>query len=881
MNKLLIYFIVFIFCYSAKGQSQLPYKNASLPVEVRVRDLLSRMTAEEKFRQLFMIAHDVDFDSVKYVNGIFGLELSAGKQNNAGAEQMIKNNSSLAADEMRNNINAIQKFLVEQSRLGIPAIFFGEALHGVVAKGATAFPQSIALAATFDTALVHEVASAIALETQERGLRQILSPVINLASDVRWGRVEETYGEDPFLSSEMAVAFVVPFEKKNIVTTPKHFVANVGDGGRDSYPIHSDERTLNQNDFAPFRAAFTRGGARSVMSSYNSLNGEACSMNNYLLNKKLKQEWKFNGFVISDAGAVGGANVLHNTSKDYPTSGKLAIENGLDVIFQTSINHDTLFNKYFLDGSMDKAILDSAVSRVLRIKFELGLFEQSYALPVKVDYNKHVQLAKQAAVESIVLLKNDNATLPLNKKIKSIAVIGADAMECRLGGYSGEGNMKVNLLDGIKNEIGKTAEINFAEGVGRNQNLFACIDKKYLKTSDGESGIHAEYFGNINFSGAPLFQRNESQLNFHYTFYSPNEKISADFFCAKFTTKLTAPKTGNYKIGLEGNDGYRMYIDNKLVIDKWSKISYHQQVIDFNFTAGKSYDIKIEFYEPAGNSQLKLIWNVESQDDANIKMAQAIEVAKKSDVIIVVAGIDEGEFLDRDKLHLPDKQEEQISRLSSLGKPVVVLLVGGSAITMDAWLDSVDAVMDIWYGGEQSGNAVAAILFGDQNPSGKLPITFPMREGQLPLVYNHEPTGRGDDYINSTGLPLFPFGYGLSYTTFEYSNMEIQKPVLTKNDSTTVTFTLKNTGKYDGAEVVQLYLNQPVSKLTRPVLELKGFKKVFLKAGQATQVTIPITGEMFKQFNNQNEEIVEAAKYKIMIGASSRDLKLKGVIVVE
>jgi beta-glucosidase len=918
MKKVLICFSFTLCYFIGFTQTILPYKNPQLPIKQRVQDLLKRMNREEKFRQLFMIAHDGKFDSSKFQTGIFGLQLSADAQTADASQQMMNYTSTADVQRTLEQINSIQKFLVEKNRLGIPAIFFAEALHGLIAQNATSFPQSIALAASFDTSLMHKVANAIALETQQRGYRQVLSPVINVATDVRWGRVEETYGEDPFLNSEMGVAYVQEFERKGIITTPKHFVANVSDGGRDSYPVHLDERTLNEIYFPPFKACVQMGGSRSIMSSYNSLNGEACSMNNYLLNKKLKQEWGLKGFVISDAGAVGGANVLHNTSPDYPTSGKQAIENGLDVIFQTSINHDKLFNKYFLNGRMSNAAIDSAVARVLQAKFELGLFENPYATNrTEFDFKKHQALAKQAAIESMVLLKNKNQILPINVFAPSLkeragvrfAIIGKDALECRLGGYSGTGIKKVNLLDGLKSNYGISAQINFSEGVNRTEKEFTVIPKKYLFHQKNENGISAQYFDNLTISQPSVFERNEDELNFHYTFYSPNEKVKADYFSAEFSTQLISPKTGKFKIGLEGNDGFSMYINGKLVIDNWQKISFHQQTIDFDFKKDSAYNLKIQFYESAGNAQLKLIWNYrslqelplfsvgkdkdevsnkkflkeafESENNSEQKIKEAIAIAKQSNIIIVCAGIEEGEFQDRKFLSLPGKQEEMILRLAALHKPIIVLLFGGSAITMNRWMDSVDAVIDCWYGGEQQGNAIAELLSGDANFSAKLPITFPMNEGQCPLVYHHQPTGRGDDYVDGTGLPLFPFGFGLSYSTFEFSNLKIDKTILHKNEYATAQFELQNTSKIDGAEVVQLYINQPLSKLTQPVLALKQFQKVFLKAGEKKTVTMKITPEMLRHFDNNNHEVLEDGNYKLMIGNSSRELKLKELIKVE
>lgn len=861
------------------------YKNPSAPVEARVKDLLGRMTPAEKFWQLFMIPGDLDgADPMQYNHGIFGFQVSAAAKGDAGG-QLLNYGTKENAAALAQKINSIQKYFIEKSRLGIPIIAFDEALHGLVRGGATAFPQSIALAATWDTLLIHQAANAIAEETKMRGIRQILSPVVNIASDVRWGRTEETYGEDPFLTSEAGVAFVSAFENKGIITTPKHFIANVGDGGRDSYPIHFNERLLEEIYLAPFKACFERGGSRSVMTAYNSLDGIASSSNKWLLLKKLKQEYKFGGFVISDANAVGGELVLHNTAKDYAESGMHAINGGLDVIFQTDYNHYKLFIPHFLDGKIDSNRLNDAVSRVLKAKFELGLFENPYVPEVTNEaitgQLKHKEIARQVAKESIVLLKNNNNTLPLNKNIHSIAVIGTDAVEARLGGYSGPGNGKISILDGIKEKAGKAIKINYAPGCGRNTEEYTIIDEQYL-SNNGKEGLRGEYFSNIKTEGAPSFVRPDKRIDFHWTLFSPDpDKLPADFYSIKWTGKLKSPATGKYKIGLEGNDGFRLYINNKLLIDNWQKQTYRTSLTDFYFEKDKQYDIRIDFYEPSGNATIKLVWNTVVKNDSQKKIQDAVAIAKQSDVAIVTVGIQEGEFQDRAMLSLPGKQEELIHQVAATGKPVIVLLVAGSAVTMNNWLNKVSSVVDIWYPGEEGGHAVADILFGDYNPAGRLPITFPLHEAQLPLVYNHKPTGRGDDYNNLSGLPLFPFGYGLSYTTFDYSDIKFSKKVISKNESTTVSCTIKNAGTKDGDEVVQLYIHDILASVARPVIELKGFQRIHLKAGETKEVSFTITPEMLSMLDEKLEKIVEPGDFRIMIGASSKDLRLKDVITVK
>lgn len=879
----------FLYFSRVNAQSVPAYKDSTQPIEKRVRDLLSRMTDEEKFWQLFMIPGDIPAgEEDKYRNGLFGFQVSAAQKKGDAGAQMLDYGVSDDAAALAGKINALQKYFVERSRLGIPIIAFDEALHGLVRGGATVFPQAIGLAATWDTAQVGKVAAAIAAEARVRGIRQILSPVINIASDPRWGRVEETYGEDPFLTSAMGVAFVGAFERRGIVTTPKHFIANVGDGGRDSYPIHYDERLLDEIYFPPFRACFEKGGSRSVMTAYNSLDGVPCTANPWLLTTKLKGDWGFSGFVISDANAVGGANVLHFTSPNNAVSAEQSVNAGLDVIFQTSYEHYKLFIAHFLDGEIGKKRIDDAVSRVLTAKFELGLFEHPYVTKADLanwgDMSSHKQLARHTALESIVLLKNDRGVLPLGGAVHSIAVIGVDATEGRLGGYSGPGNGKVNILDGIIQRAGSQIRVSYAPGCGRMTREWTVIGADWVRPGGGDSavkGLKGEYFNNIDLSGEPVVVRIDKSIDFQWTLAYPAHGIHHDFYSVRWSGVLRAPRTGRYKIGLDGDDGYRLYLDGQLVVDDWNKRGYSTKMEDFSFEKGRDYAIRVEFFEPVGNAHLKLIWNADVDDDANGKIDAAVATAKKADVAVVVAGITEGEFQDRASLALPGRQEEMIRRIAATGKPVIVLLVGGSAITLSSWLDQVQAVLSVWYPGEEGGHAAAHVLFGDYNPAGRLPISWPVSEAQLPWVYDHKPTGRGDDYNNLTGLSLFPFGYGLSYTHFDYGGLRMDRAEMGSGDSTVVGCTVKNAGDREGDEVVQLYLREPISAVARPVIELKGFQRIHLMPGESKDVSFKVSPEMLMALDKDLHWVVEPGDYQLMIGASSRDLRLKGILKVD
>lgn len=861
------------------------YKDPKQPIEARVQDLLKKMTPEEKFWQCFMIPGDLDnVPKGQYAHGIFGLQVSAGNQGGGVAGQLLKYNANEDAERLTEKINAIQKYFVEESRLGIPIIPFDEALHGLMREGATAFPQAIGLSATFSPELMKEVSTAIAKESKLRGIRQILTPVVNLASDVRWGRTEETYGEDPFLTSVMGVNFVSSFEKQGIITTPKHFLANVGEGGRDSYPIHWSKRYLEETHLIPFQKAFSQGKSRSVMTSYNLLDGRPSTANQWLLTEKLKKEWNFKGFVISDASAVGGANVLHFTAKDYDDASAQAINAGLDVIFQTEYQHYKLFIPPFLDGRISKERIDDAVSRVLRAKFELGLFENPYVSNKDIEELKkinHKPLAEKVAVESFVLLQNNNQTLPISENVKKILVVGTDAVDARLGGYSGPGNKKVSILDGIKNFVkNKNIEITYSKGIDWNLKDFVTVPAEFL-SFENQKGLKGNYFSNSDLKGNPAFEKQDEQLNFKWTLYSPNpEKLQPDNYSVRWTGKLEAPNSGKYQLGLRGNDGFRLYLNGKLLIDNWEKLTYSTKTIDVDFLKGQKSDIVVEFHENRGEANIELIWNYglkDYQKDFN----EALKLAQNADYIIVTAGIHEGEFQDRSSLSLPGNQEQFIHEVSKLNKPTTVVLVGGSAIKTTDWKDKVGAILDVWYPGEEGGNAIAKVLFGAENPSGKLPITFPIKEGQLPLTYNHHPTGRGNDYYDLSGEPLYPFGFGLSYTNFEMSDLQLNKTKYSEKDKIVAKVNVKNTGAKAGSEVVQLYIKDLLASVSRPIIELKGFKKVYLKPGESKQITIEVPVKELQFLDSKMNWIVEKGTYRIMIGNSSKNLPVKQNVEVE
>ena len=517
------------------------------------------------------------------------------------------------------------------------------------------------------------------------------------------------------------------------------------------------------------------------------------------------------------------------------------------------------------------------MARVLRVKFELGLFERPYVDAAEAaranGAAEHIALAREAARKSIVLLRNERQTLPLATTLRRVAVIGADATEARLGGYSGPGIAPVTILDAIKRTL-PSADVRHAAGPGRTTREFVVVPSESLK-------VTGEYFDNIRLEGTPRLTRADPRIDFRWTLNSPGRGIPFDWYSARWSGTIAAPPAGVKRIAIDGNDGYRLYIDDALVVDNWRKQSYGTRVAEVTWAPGASHRLRLEYFESTGNARLRLLWDAGVADESEQRIAEAVALAKDSAVAVVAAGVEEGEFRDRAFLKLPGRQEELIQRLAATGTPVVVVLVGGSAITMSSWIDRVGAIVDVWYPGEQGGNAVADVLFGDANPAGRLPITFPMSEGQLPLSYNHKPTGRGDDYVDLTGMALFPFGFGLSYTTFEYSNLRIEPAAIATDGTATVRATVRNTGTRAGDEVVQLYVRDVLASVARPIIELKGFQRIALEPGAMREVSFTLGPEALRMLDRDRRWIVEPGAFRVLIGTSSKDVRLRGELTVK
>jgi beta-xylosidase len=760
------------------------YLRASAPIARRVRDLLSRMTLEEKAAQMTcvwqekaqkLVDAEGNFDLTKaraaFKNG-HGLG-QVGRPSDAGGPTSTPE-LGRPPRQMAELTNTIQKFFLEESRLGIPVIFHEECLHGLAAKDATSFPQPIGLGATFNPGLVEKLYTMAAEEARSRGAHQALTPVVDVARDPRWGRVEETFGEDPFLNTQLGIAAVRGFQgdatfkdKKHVIATLKHFAAHgQPESGQNCAPVNVSERVLRETFLHTFKGCIQKAGAISVMASYNEIDGVPSHANRWLLRDVLRKEWGFKGFVVSDYHAIWELSHRpdthgHSLAKDKKEACKLAVKAGVNIELPDPdcyLHLAELVRKKVLKESQ----LDELVAPTLFWKFKLGLFDDPYVDPDEAERiagcDAHRELALQAARETITLLKNENDLLPLNPaKLKTIAVIGPNAHRVLLGGYNGAPKHNVTVADGIRAKVGDRVKVVYREGC------------------------------KITIGGA----------------WQQDEVVPSD---------------------------------------------------------------------PA-------------EDRRQIQEAAA--AARGADVIVLAIGGNEQtsreawshtHMGDRANLDLLGRQEELVQAMLATGKPVVVLLFNGSPLSVNLLAEKVPGIFECWYLGQECGRAVADVLFGDFNPGGKLPISIPRSTGQLPVFYNYKPSARRG-YLFAEASPLYPFGFGLSYTKFAFQNVRLAKKKIKCNSATKVLVDVKNIGNHAGSETVQLYIRDLVSSVTRPVRELKGFRKIFLLPGEMKTIELEITPEALAFYDINMKYTVEPGEFEIMVGNSSRDEDLQKVIL--
>ncbi|HEX4039823.1 MAG TPA: glycoside hydrolase family 3 N-terminal domain-containing protein [Acidobacteriaceae bacterium] len=762
----------------AFGRKSIPaYKKPNLSSARRTKDLLSRMTLEEKAAQMLCVWQEKaqklinergEFDPAKAKKAFRGRRGlgQVGRPSDAGGGRNARQMAELT--------NAIQKFFLENSRLGIPVMYHEECLHGHAAPDGTSFPQPIALGATFNPELVESLFTMTALEARLRGAHHALTPVVDVAREPRWGRVEETYGEDPYLVSRLGIAAVRGFQgdhnfrdKQHILATLKHFVGHgQPESGMNCAPANVSERVLRETFFYTFKEALREANAVTVMASYNEVDGVPSHANKWLLRDVLRKEMGFRGFVVSDYYAIWELGYRpdthgHFVAKDKKESCRLAVEAGVNIELPDPDCYLFLV-ELVKKGVLKESQLDELVAPMLFWKFEMGLFDDPYVDPAEaervVGCDAHVQLARTAAGEAITLLKNDNNLAPVHlDQYKTIAVIGPNANRTLLGGYSGVPKHEVTVLEGIRARVGKRAKVLYSEGC---------------------------------------------------------------------------------KITIGGN---------------WNQ----DQVVPSD------------------------------PEEDRRQIAEAVRVAKQADLVILAIGGNEQtsreawnlqHMGDRTSLDLIGGQDELVAAIAALGKPVIAFLFNGRPLSINHLVAHVPVIFECFYLGQETGHAVADVLFGDVNPSGKLPISFPRSVGHLPVFYNYKPSARRG-YLFDDVSPLFAFGYGLSYTSFEIKNPRLARKKITTKGSTQLTVEVTNTGKRAGSEVVQLYIRDLVSSVTRPIKELKAFRKVQLQPAETTTVSFNITPASLSFYDVNMKYAVEPGDFELMVGNSSRDADLKKLIL--
>lgn len=769
---------VLFFAVSARAQQPL-YKNAKAPIEDRVNDLLSRMTVNEKVGQLLCpLGWPMYTKSDKGKVGISDTYIKRMTQMPIGSFWAVLRadpwtqktlttglNPKLAAEAL----NALQKYAVEKTRLGIPILFAEEAPHGHMAIGATVFPTALSQASTFDEELIQKMGEAIGLEVRAQGAHVGYGPVLDIAREPRWSRMEETFGEDPVLTGILGTAMVKGMQGqdykdgKHVYSTLKHFAAyGIPEGGLNGEQANVGQRTLFSELLPQFKRA-VKAGVASIMTSYNSIDGVPCTANKYLLTDVLRNQWGFKGAVFSDLQSIEGIASTHHVAEDWGEAGVLALKAGVDFDLEGN-SYGPNLEKKLQEGKITMEDLDRAVRNVLRLKFQMGLFENPYVDPnvaAKVVRSKeHKELARQVAREGVVLLKNDGL-LPLSKNLKRVAVIGpnADMMYNQLGDYTAPQDRKelTTVLDGVKNLLPK-AQVTYVKG------------------------------------------------------------------CAVRDTT--------------------------------------QSQIKEAVAAAKAADVTI-----------LVVGGSSARDFETTYLSTGAAIVNKN----AIADMECGEGYDRADLHLMGDQEKLMKALLDSGVKLVVVYIQGRPLNMNLASEQANALLTAWYPGEQGGQAIADVLFGDYNPAGRLPVGIPRNVGQLPVHYSKHPS---HNYVDSSADPLFSFGYGLSYTKFEYSDLQLV-PGNGMDVYQMVKCTVKNVGNVDGDEVVQLYINDVVASVEPLHKALKGFKRIHLKAGESKEISFNLGFEELSLYNMQMQQVVEPGKFKVMIGAASNDIRLNGEFEIE
>lgn len=855
------------------------YRNLEKSFEERAADLVSRMTLEEKVAQL---------------------------QNDAPAIP----------------------------RLGVPKYeWWNEALHGVARAGsATVFPQAIGLAATFDTKLMSEVAEVISDEGRakhhefarrdQRHRYQGLtfwSPNINIFRDPRWGRGQETYGEDPYLTARMGVEFVKGLQGadphyRKLDATAKHYAVHSGpEADRHYFDVHPSEQDLWETYLPAFQALVQEAKVKSVMGAYNRVYGASASASELLLEDILRDKWGFDGYVVSDCDSIEDIFKYHKIVETPEQAAALGIKNGTEL--NCGKTYTALVNAV-KQGLITEQEIDASLVNLMKTRFELGMFDPPERvrwanIPYSVNQSaEHDWLARRAAQSSIVLLKN-TGVLPLSKDIGTIAVVGptADEVMSLLGNYYGTPAAPVTILQGIREAVGENTKVLYSRGAdlveGREEPRAApTIEPAHLRSAAGssEQGLKGEYFSSRDLSGTPVLSRVDQRISFRWDRGGPIDEliargefpadaIGSDNFSVRWTGQLVPPVSGRYELSVGANDGFRLFVDGKRVIESWDLTPRVISKSAFvNLEAGKPVDVRLEYFDDIRDAEVRLGWRLPGSKPP---LEEALEAARAADVIVFVGGLTgdvEGEEMkvnypgfaggDRTDLRLPGSQRKLLEALHKTGKPVVAVLTAGSALAVDWVQANLPAILVAWYPGQRGGNAVADVLFGDANPAGRLPVTFYKANEKMPRFDDYNMQNRTYRYFK--GEPLYPFGHGLSYSSFEYSDLKLDRSQAGAKDEVTVTLRVKNVGSRTGDEVVQLYVRPVDAKSMRAIKELRGIERFMLRPGESREVSFKVKPENDITYYDTARDgyAVAAGAYEIELGASSADIRLKAPLQV-
>lgn len=780
-------------------------------------------------------------------------------------------------------LNRLQHYLVEKTRMGIPAIFTGEALHGLSYPGAMSFPMPICLGAYFDPAIAKEVGEAIAAESRALGIHEILAPNLDVARDPRWGRMEETFGEDTFLAREMGRAIIRGEQGDSlnndfsVAAEPKHYLAyGFPESGLNCAPARAGEREILSEYLPVFQAGVQEAGAYNAMAAYHSIDGTPLICSYHYLTEVLKGQLALKGYIRSDFGAINRLRIAHHLTDNDLDSIALSVNAGLDVQgfdYPNDIWQNGLI-KLIRDGRIPIERIDDAVRRVLLVKFELGLFdhpytdEKRYTRVVRCD--KHRDICLRAAREGMTLLKNDGV-LPIGKDVKTIALIGPSGNRQRLGSYASVPyNYHVSTVYEELKKALPNVDIRQEDGCGISERDFEAIPADWLRP-----GVEMSYFADNDFTKAPVGSSIATEVNFNWGLAKPHPALPFTGYGVRMSGTITPTRTFHGILALPCQDSVRLFVDGALLIESWGEKKQHLPHADFHFITGRTYAFTLEYRCDVNGRNAVLSYCAHTEDS----MEQAVMLAENADLTILMCGDDtmtSGEGMDRRELTLYGLQRQLAARVGALGKPTVLVLTVGKAVDLSREAATMNAILLPWFGGEKGAQAIAEALTGAINPSGRLPISFPSGVGSLPCYYSRLPGGH-DEYLEGKSAPMFPFGHGLSYTAFALSALSAS---VVGERQAVVCFTIANTGSRPGIAVPQLYVNDCVSSVVVPDKRLCAFERVPLTPGEKREVSFRLHENAFRLMNERREWAVEPGEFMLYLGFSSQDIRLRASVIL-